>query len=130
MSFRIVRLSCDSAQPRAGQSFRLAVELDQNVPSEVKVSLEKQRIVKDANGSPVLRPAGDHYFNLDPQPIKVNAGTNLETSEPIEVKTNAMVPPADPPVRFPEQLLFTAFDEPPESFQCAVVLILRPPDVA
>jgi hypothetical protein len=128
MSFRVVTLSCDPAQPHAGQSFRLTVELDQNAPSEVKVLLEKQRIVKSTSGALELRPTGPDYFNLDPQPIKVDAGTNSGDSEPIEVRKNAIAQPGEPPVRFPEQLLFTAFGEPNDRFHCLVVPILRPPD--
>lgn len=129
MSFKVANLSCDPAQPRAGQSFRLTVELDWDAPSELNVLLEKQRIVKGISGALELRPTGPDYFNLDPQPIKVDAGTNCGTSEPIEVRKNAIAQPGEPPVRFPEQLLFTAFGE-PDGFHCEVVPILRPPDAA
>jgi len=128
MSFRIVRLLADPAQPSAGQRFQLTAELDQSASSDVRVLLEKQRIVKGNSGVPELRPTGPDYFALDPQPIKIQAGTNRGTSEPIEVRTNAIAQPGEPPVRFPEQLLFTAFDDPPGEFHCQVLTILRPPD--
>jgi hypothetical protein len=128
MSFRILSLSCDPAQPRAGESFRLAVELDVDVRSDSEVLLEKQRIVKNTGGALELRPTGPDYFKDNPQPVKVSAGTNRGVSEPITVKTNATAQAGEPAVRFPEQLLFTAFGDPPDRFGSEVVAILRPPD--
>jgi hypothetical protein len=92
--------------------------------------LEKQRIVKNTSGVPELRPTGPDYFKLDPQPIKVGAGTKSASSDPIEVRKNAMAQTGEPPVRFPEQVLFTAFGDPPDRFHCVVVPILPPPGAA
>lgn len=123
MSFSITDLSCDPAQPQADQPFRLTVELDRNAASEEKVSVEKQRIVKNAGGFLELRPTGPNYFKLDPQPITVHAGAKRGTSGPIVVRRDAKAQPGEPPVRFPEHLLFTGFGK-PDGFQCEVVPIL------
>jgi hypothetical protein len=106
MQFNIVKLSSDPPQPKAGQSFRLTAELDQKAAADLSITLEKQRIVESAGGAPELRPTGPKYFDLDPKPIKVLAGSNRGTSEPIQVKKNPSAQQRERPIVFPEQLLF------------------------
>ena len=121
---RIVNFSCDPPQPKAGQSFRLTVQLSEKAATDVQVSLEKQRIVANVGGFLELRPTGADYFDEDPKPIKVSVGTAHGTSDEIKVKKR---PQADPPVIFPEQLLFTAFiGQLSEGFRSMLVLILLP----
>ena len=126
MSFRVKNLSCDPPENHTTEPFRLRVELEQNTSTEVTVSLEKQRLVRNIGGQPELRPTGPSYFKLDPQPIIVAAGTNKGLSEPISVRNDATAEPGEPPVHFPEQLLFTAFGDPADRFRSVVVPILQP----
>jgi T3SS negative regulator,GrlR len=127
-SFTIVKLNCDPSQPTAGQGFRLLVELAENAPVDLQVSLEEQRIVQSRGGEPLLVSTGTQYFDLGPRPVKVERGKNYGTSEVIQVKKNPQGEQGDPPVRFPEQLLFTAFGDPSARFRSIVVTILGPPD--
>jgi len=111
--FKIVNLTCDPPSPKAGSPFRLTIQLDQDVQGNaIKVSLEKQRIVLSIGGAPELRPTGPDYFeaHFDPNPITVKAGSRTGTSDPIEVKKMPSAESGEPPIAFPERLLFTAFD--------------------
>jgi hypothetical protein len=127
ISFEITKLTCDPAEPTAGQFFRLMVELEQNAPVDIAVLLEKQRIVRSVGGQPELIPTGQEYFELDPQPIKVDGGKRQGISEPIQVRRHAQAEAGDPPVRFPEQLLFTAFGRPATRFRSEVAFISGSP---
>jgi hypothetical protein len=119
ISFEITKLTCDPAEPTAGQFFRLMVELEQNAPVDIAVLLEKQRIVRSVGGQPELIPTG--------QPIKVDGGKRQGISEPIQVRRHAQAEAGDPPVRFPEQLLFTAFGRPATRFRSEVAFISGSP---
>ena len=131
MRFKVVNLTCDSDEARAGEPFRLTVTLQEKAPADLTVALEKQRIVLSKGGQPELRPTGDHYFDLDPQPVRVKAGSKRGKSEPIQVRKDAKAGTGESPVVFPEQTLFTAFgkDEPPiagPGFRSVRVLVAGP----
>ena len=123
---RVVGLSSDPPEPLVGASFNLIVELLPRPTTDVTVFLEKQRILASGGGEPALFPTGTTYFQLDPQPILVPAGASTGRSEPISTRKNPIAPAGDPPVRLPEQLLFTATSD-PQVFshgRCIVVPIL------
>jgi hypothetical protein len=110
--FQIVNLTCDPPAPKAGDAFTLTVQITATQNSDVKVTLEKQRIVSNS-GTPELRPTGPNYFasGFDPLPITVMAGSATGASQPIKVRKDASADTGDPPVIFPEHALFTAFDD-------------------
>jgi hypothetical protein len=109
--YRVTSLSCSVAPVKAGQPFKLVVALDSVVQGQdAVVVLEKQREVLALGGFPELRPTGSNYFDLNPRPITVNAGSQQGTSGDIMVKTHPTPPQGDPAIAFPEQLVFTAFD--------------------
>lgn len=121
MTVQIYSLSCDPSRPEAGQSFRLTVELETAADASIIISLEKQRILA-ANGTPELRPTGPDYFQIGPKPIAIKMGEKSGMSEPIIVKVNAKAESGEPPVAFPENLLFSAFaGQPTKRFACTVV---------
>lgn len=130
MANNFVNLYCDPPQPKAGQGMRLTVELDQDVPVEEVVFLEKQRIVDSGGGFPELRPiAVDKYFELPVSlEIRIKPGAKTGTSDPITVRKDAKSGDGERPVIFPEQLLFTAYITAlSEGFRSVLVRIL-PPD--
>jgi len=122
MSLDNADLSSNPPEPMAGQLFTLTIRLDSASPADITVSLEKQRIVAKGGG-PQLFPTGTNYFQLNPQPITIIAGTTSGTSSPIEVKSHPSAEPGDPPVRSPERLLFSAFipNKPSDGFCCTIV---------
>jgi len=116
-------ISCDLPQPLAGLPFTLTIMLDSISPTDIVVSLEKQRIVANARNLE-LRPTGTQYFERDPKPVKIAAGVRTGTSDPIAVRRNAVAEPGDPAVHFPERLLFSAFVRTISSgFACTVVSV-------
>jgi hypothetical protein len=122
---RVVNISCYPAQPKAGEILRLLVILDNAAARDTTVSVEKQRIVKSVGGFPELRPTGNSYFDKPPLPIKVNAGEKTGISDPIVVKKDAQAGQGEPPVNFPEQVLFSAFiGQIAGGFQSVIALIL------
>lgn len=111
MIYHVSSFSCNTGPVTAGQPFKLTVVLDRVVEGQdVTVYLEKQRLVLAGGGFPELRPTGSTYFELNPRPIVVKVGSQQGTSDDIKVKTNASVGGNEPPVVFPEQLVFSAFD--------------------
>ena len=122
----VVGLKSVPQEPVAGTPFHLVVELAARTTTDVLVALEKQRIVEDVGGEPVLRPTGLMYFAIDPQPIRVPAGMARGQSEAIAVRSNPVAPSGDPPIRFPEQLLFsaTAGSRPARQSRSVVVPVL------
>jgi hypothetical protein len=108
MPIEIVTTSCDPTNPIAGETFVLNIELNSPAPKDLTVVLEKQRVVGNVGGTPELRPTGPNYFDLFPGPIKLSAGSKTGTSGPISVRRDAAAESGDPPVRFPEQILFSA----------------------
>jgi len=111
MNYLVSSLSCNTGLVKAGQPFELTVVLDRVVEGQdVAVRVEKQRLVLALGGFPELRPTGSTYFEKPPKPIAVKVGSQQGTSDQIEVKTNPTVGGNEPPVVFPEQLVFSAFD--------------------
>jgi hypothetical protein len=107
-SVELVDLSSDTTDVDVGTQFSLLVRIATPQSSEVVVLLEKQRIVQASGGEPLLRPTGAKYFQVAPQPIRIAANSTTASSDPIVVAKGASAPTGDPPVRFPEHLLFTA----------------------
>jgi hypothetical protein len=106
---KVANIFCYPEQPQAGEIFRLLVTLNDAAGADVTVLLEKQRLVASNGGFPELRPTGSKYFDKPPQPIKVSKGEKIGFSEPIVVKKNAQAEIGEPPVRFPEQVLFSGY---------------------
>lgn len=106
---KIVALSCDPPEPKAGQPFKLTVEMNEHTNIDVLITMEKQRVVRSFGGQPEVRPTGGKYFSIDPPPIEIKTATKAGTSDFIEVRIDAKGLDGDPPVAFPEQLLFTAY---------------------
>jgi hypothetical protein len=123
----LVSLRLETSEPiPAGTRFRLRAELSHETEERLQVALEKQRILWNSGGFPELRPTGV-YFDLDPAPFYIEAGQALGASTPIQVMSNPQGVEGDPPVHFPESLLFTAFDRGPRpGLVCCAVPIWKP----
>jgi len=127
MPVEIATISCDPTNPVPEEPFVLKIELISPAAKDITVVLEKQRIVGDAGRTPELRPTGPTYFDLFPGPIDVSVGSKTGISGPISVRRDATAESGDPPVRFPEQILFSASSlELSEGFTSVVVRISLP----
>jgi hypothetical protein len=128
MPYKVIDLTCESNHQNAGKPFFLTVKLDRPVQeSEVRVSLEQQRLILSDGGFPELRPTGGDYFDLNPKFVTVKSGSQSGTSSPVQVKKNPKGGEGDPPVAFPEQLVFSAIDfgvpQAAKAFRSVLVLI-------
>jgi hypothetical protein len=110
MPYEVTQVSCTPPTPRAGERFTLSVEVRRtDDDGDLNVGIEKQRLVLSSGGFTTTVPTGANYFDISPKPIIVLKGHNSGTSDPIQVKPNPSAGEGDPPVRLPEQLVFTAF---------------------
>lgn len=110
MRIRVEHIRIEPVVPSVGQDFYIYVSI--NAPSERDIALgvEKQRILPAIGGNPLLFPTGEAYFEKSPSAILIKAGDKTGLSLPIAVSVNAHAPGGDPPVIFPEKLLFTIFE--------------------
>ncbi len=108
MPIEIATVLADPEDPLAGEGFVLNIALNSPASKDLTIVLEKQRLVNNEGGTPELRPTGPSYFDLFPGPIQLPAGSKTGTSGPISVRRDATAESGDPPVQFPEQILFTA----------------------
>jgi hypothetical protein len=124
--YKVVSLTLVGPNPKAGQDFKLRVELDTPATSNLQVTVEKQRIVANDSGFAELRPTGANYFDQDPKPIEVKAGSKEGTSDPIRVKTKPLDSDGNP-IELPDHLVFSAFiGNITSGFRSCLVLILPP----
>jgi hypothetical protein len=109
---KVVELSCEPAAPLPEDSFRLTVELDQEVVrANVAIRVQAMRILQGAGGAIELHPTGDGYFKLPPKPIPIALTAAKGTSDGIQLANPPTAAPGEPPVVFPELLVFIAYDD-------------------
>jgi hypothetical protein len=109
---KVVALTCEVPDPLPGDIIHLTVDLDQVVVRpNVAIRLDAKRILLGANGAIELHPTGDGYFKLPPKPIPVAVTAAKGTSDGIQLADPPTAGPGEPPIVFPELLLFIAYDD-------------------
>src|SRR5215469_2928860 len=132
---KVVGVRCEPPAPMPDDPFSLTIDLDQPVDRDnVAIRLQAMRVLPGAGGSIEVHPTGDGYFKLPPKPIPVPRHAIKGTSDRIQLADQPTAGPGEPPVVFPELLIFIAYDDTGNQtiggFHSVVVPISRFPHLA
>jgi hypothetical protein len=109
---KVVGLRSEAAAPLPTQPFSLTVDLDHAADRDnVAIRVQAMRLLPGAGGLIEVHPTGDGYFKLKPKPIPIPFGALKGTSDRIELADYPTAGPGEPPVVFPELLVFIAYDD-------------------
>ena len=125
---KLLRLSVlgDAASVSAGDKLQLVVELADKPSDNVTVIVTNQRLVMSFGGYPELWPTHD-YFEVYPDPITVYTNHRYGLSNEFKLGLNPTILEPDPPIAYPEHLLFTAWIEgDPTTFQSVAIRVEEP----